>query len=73
MDWDYRTPGAYFVTLCTRRRVCLFGEIVDDVMQLNACGEMIHATWTEIPKRCQGIDMDAFIIIPIHVHGIVIL
>jgi len=69
--WDYLCPGGYFVTLCTHRRMCLFGEVVDEVMQLNACGEMIHTTWAEIPIHCQGIQIDAFVIMPDHFHGII--
>jgi len=53
--WDYRRPGAYFVTICTHRRACLFGEIVDDEIRLNACGEMIQATWREVPNHVHGI------------------
>jgi hypothetical protein len=69
--YDYATPGAYFVTVCTHERECLFGDIVDDVMRLNEAGRMVNTVWDEIPAHYPGIDVDAFIVMPNHIHGIV--
>ncbi len=46
--FDYTRQGAYFVTICTRSRACLFGEVVDGEMQLNDVGEVAHAMWEEV-------------------------
>ena len=69
--YDYATPGAYFVTICTHERECLFGDIVDGVMRLNEAGRMVNTVWDEIPAHYPGIDVDAFIVMPNHIHGIV--
>jgi len=63
--YDYSHAGAYFVTICTRNRACLFGEIV--------VGEMVKTVWNKLPDRFPNIDLDAFIIMPNHIHGIVVL
>lgn len=47
--YDYAQAGAYFVTLCTQDRICLFGELIDEQMRLNAAGEMVRRLWAEIP------------------------
>lgn len=70
-EYDYSQAGAYFVTLCTKDRRSLFGEIVDGVMQLNDAGKMIQSVWDEIPAHYSGIDVDEFVIMPNHFHGIV--
>ena len=71
--YDYSQAGAYFVTICTQNRECLFGEIVDGEMRLNDVGKMIQAVWDEIPANYPGIDIDAFIVMPNHIHGIVVI
>ena len=72
-EWDYHAPGAYFVTLCTQHRQCMFGSIHQDQMVLNAAGEMIQTHWRQIPARFPKIQVDTFVIMPNHVHGIIIL
>jgi len=69
--WDYRRPGAYFVTICTHRRKCLFGRVVDDAMRLNACGEIAKTCWQAIPDHYAMARIDEYVIMPNHVHGIV--
>ena len=71
--YDYRIAGAYFVTLCTQNRECLFGDIVGGEMMLNDAGRMVQGVWTELPHFYPGVDIDAFQIMPNHVHGIIIL
>jgi putative transposase len=63
LEYDYSQAGAYFVTLCTQKRECLFGNIIAGKMQLNAAGEMIQAVWDEIPQYYCRIELDQFIII----------
>ncbi len=69
--YDYSKDGAYFVTILTRERECLFGEIYNGKMILNDAGKMVQKVWDEIPKFYEGITIDAFQIMPNHVHGIV--
>ena len=69
--YDYAQAGAYFVTICTQGRVCLFGEVVDGEMRLNAAGAMVDAEWHGLPRRFPGVQTDAFVVMPNHVHGII--
>jgi REP element-mobilizing transposase RayT len=69
--YDYAQAGAYFVTICTQGRVCLFGEVVDGEMRLNAAGAVVDAEWHGLPRRFPGIQTDAFVVMPNHVHGII--
>jgi putative transposase len=71
--FDYRTPGLYVVTICTEHRLHLFGEVVDGEMQPSPAGEMVEQTWDEMPSAYPGVDIDAFVAMPNHVHGIVFL
>jgi|GEM_PF-488169 REP element-mobilizing transposase RayT len=71
--YDYTRPGAYFVTMCTEKGKCLFGEISDEIMQLNKFGTMIHACWNNIPKHFAHIRLDACVVMPNHIHGILII
>jgi putative transposase len=71
--YDYSQAGAYFVTICTQSRKCLFGDIVDGKMQLNDAGRMIQQRWDEIPKHYPGIDTDEVVIMPNHIHGIIVI
>ncbi len=71
--YDYTHVGAYFVTLCTQNHECLFGEVVDGEMQLNAYGRIVQACWDEIPIHFPNVELDAFVIMPNHIHGIIVL
>ena len=71
--YDYSQAGAYFVTVCTQNRECLFGEIVNGEMLLNDAGIMVQSVWDEIPVHYPGIDVDASIVMPNHIHGIVVI
>ncbi|MBM3934286.1 MAG: transposase [SAR202 cluster bacterium] len=72
-DYDYSPPGAYFITICTNNNACLFGEIVSGEMRLNSAGEMVTKAWNEIPDFYPGVDVDAFVVMPNHIHGIIVL
>ena len=69
--YDYAMPGAYFVTICTWDRLCLFGEIADDAVRLSAAGEIAAACWCEIPTHFPDVELDASVMMPNHVHGII--
>ncbi len=71
--YDYTQEGAYFVTICTQDRECLFGEIVDGAMRLNQAGLMVQDVFGNLPKLYPGVGMDAFVVMPNHVHAIVVL
>jgi putative transposase len=70
---DYGRAGAYFVTACVQGRVPLFGEVVGAAMQRNEMGNIVLASWNEIPGHFRAVDVDECIVMPDHVHGIVIL
>lgn len=71
--YDYSQAGAYFITICTQDRVCLFGEIVDGEMRLNDMGRMVEFTWFDLPNHVDGLVLDAFVVMPNHVHGILVI
>jgi len=71
--YDYACSGAYFVTICTQSRVCLFGEIIDDKVVLNDAGMMVQRVWDELPVRFNHIELDEFVVMPNHIHGIIVL
>jgi len=71
--YDYSRAGAYFVTICTHGRECLFGEIMDGEMRLNAAGQAAQADWVRLPERFQSIELDEFVIMPNHLHGIILV
>ena len=69
--YDYAQSGAYFVTICTQNRECLFGNIEDNDMVLNNAGEMVYKTWNHLMITCPGVAIDEFIVMPNHIHGII--
>jgi putative transposase len=71
--YDYSAPGCYFITICTNERKCLFGEIIDKGMVLNDAGKMVHLVWNELPLFYQNISVDTFIVMPNHIHGIIVI
>jgi len=70
---DYAGSGAYFVTLCTRDRLLLFGEVLDAEMRLTALGESIATCWQWLAEQYEYISLDAFVVMPDHLHGIVLI
>jgi putative transposase len=70
-DYDYSQAGAYFVTICTQNRAYLFGAVMDGEMQLNNAGEIAKAVWNRLPATFPSVRVDAFVVMPNHIHGIV--
>jgi len=70
---DYASPGAYFVTICTQDRQCLFGDVVGGDMQLNDGGRVAEECWWAIPKHFPHAALDAFVVMPNHVHGVIMM
>ena len=71
--YDYTTPGPYYVTICADKRRFIFGDIIDGVMHLSLAGETLNAVWHRLPNHFNNITLDAFVIMPNHLHGIIII
>ena len=72
--YDYSQNGAYFVTIVTHHRRNLFGHIdKDGIMHLNDFGEIVWSCWNDLPAHYKYIELDAFIVMPNHVHGIILI
>ncbi len=71
--YEYTQAGGYFVTICTSQRECLFGEVINGEMRLSRYGETVQFNWNILPKRYPNVELDAFIVMPNHVHGIIVL
>ena len=72
-SYDYAQVGAYFITICSHRRQCLFGEIHDGQMRVNPAGTMVQQNWEALSERFPFIVTDSFVIMPNHLHGVVCL
>ena len=72
-SWDYTSIGCYFVTIQTCESTPLFATIREAELQLTAWGEIVRACWDEIPTHFEHVRTDAFVIMPTHVHGIIVI
>jgi putative transposase len=72
-NYDYSQPGAYYVTIVAWHRECLFGEVVEGEMKLTKFGLVARQQWEKLPKRFPNIELGAFVIIPNHLHGIILI
>jgi putative transposase len=72
-EYDYSQAGAYFVTMVTSRRECLFGEIRDGKMNLNKAGQIVLDVWNSLPARYPMITLGTAVVMPNHFHGIIIV
>jgi len=71
--YDYSQVGGYFITVVTQNRESRFGAVVDGVMQLNNAGAMVQEAWEAMPVHYLGVEIDAFVVMPNHLHGVIIL
>lgn len=71
--YDYSQAGAYFITQCVQDRRCVFGEIKNGEIILNTYGQIANDQWHELSKRFNNIELDEFIGMPNHIHGIVVI
>ncbi|GAC1374440.1 MAG: transposase [Aquirhabdus sp.] len=69
--YDYSQAGLYFITLCTHQRLSLFGDVVAGEMQLNEMGRVVQDVWQDLPNHYTHVELDCFVVMPNHVHGIV--
>jgi putative transposase len=71
--YDYSGPGTWFVTICTTDRACLFGMVNDGVMLPSTAGLVIESWWHSIPLEYPDALLDAMVVMPNHIHGIISL
>ena len=71
--FDYTQQGAFFVTICTENRGCLFGEIVNCGMRLNDAGRVALLVWEDIPVHFPHVELDATVVMPNHLHGVIVI
>ena len=71
--FDYSTSGVFFVTVCTQNRVCLLGECTNGELHPNGAGRMVKTAWNDLPVRFPTITLDEVIVMPNHIHGIIII
>ena len=72
-SWDYSLNGAYFITICTQNREHFFGKIENQKMQLSEIGKLATQFWLEIPNHFPFIELENFVVMPNHIHGILIM
>jgi REP element-mobilizing transposase RayT len=72
-DYDYSQSGAYFVTICSWSRECLFGEIIDGNMQLEEFGQIIQENWIWLSHQYKYVHLDEWSVMPNHLHGIIVI
>jgi len=72
-DWDYSQSGAYFITIVTYRRECLFGKIEDGRMIPTPMGQIADDHWRAIPDHFPTIELGAYVVMPNHIHGIIMI
>jgi putative transposase len=72
-EYDYSQNGAYFMTICVQDKKCIFGKIRDGKMILNTAGKIVEKWWRKLPEYFPNIELDAFIVMPNHVHAIIVI
>jgi REP element-mobilizing transposase RayT len=72
-EYNYSQPGEYFVTICTQGHEYTFGKIIDGEMQLSKVGKVVKECWEKIPAHFKNAELDSYIIMPNHLHGIIII
>ena len=71
--YDYSRPGAYYVTVVTHGRRTLFGDVVDGEMRLNDAGRLIVEGWEWLASRHRYVELDAYVVMPNHLHGVIVI
>jgi putative transposase len=72
-DYDYSLAGGYFITICTKNREYLFGKIENDSVSVSHYGEIVRTCWKELADHYPNLQLDQFVVMPNHVHGIILL
>jgi len=71
--YDYTQPGSYFVNICTANRRCIFGNVEDGEVRSSDIGRIVDEDWRAIPNHYGNVTLDAFQIMPNHLHGIIVI
>ena len=71
--WDYSLPAWYFVTICTQDKTPYFGRVIDEQVDLFLVGEQAERCWREIPDHYENVVLDEFVVMPNHLHGILVI
>lgn len=71
--FDYTVSGAYFITICTYERECWLGDVIDETFHPSQYGDVVDVAWKDLPSHYSTIELDAFVVMPNHVHGIILL
>ena len=71
LDYDYSSPGAYFVTMVTKDRLRIFGDIVDGKLHLSKIGKIARLEWERLPFHFPEIKTGEFVVMPDHIHCII--
>jgi putative transposase len=69
-DYDYSSPGAYMVTICADRRLTVFGALKNGTVDLSPTGQIVGKHWLDLPAHFREVRLDAWVIMPDHLHGI---
>lgn len=72
-DYDYSQAGAYAVTICTHGGAFLFGHVSHGAMHVNAAGRVVERVWDGLPEHYPHVELDVFVVMPDHVHGVIVL
>ena len=72
-SWDYGSNAAYFITLCTKDREHFFGEIHNKKLQISPAGAIAYILWYEIKNHAKNIELGEFVVMPNHIHGVLVL
>jgi REP element-mobilizing transposase RayT len=72
-SWDYSWPWWYYVTIVVDDRRTILGKVVDEDMLLSRFGEIVRETWLAIPERYKNVELDDYVVMPNHLHGIIII
>lgn len=71
--YDYSRPGAYFVTICTHQRACVLGRVEEGATVLSSTGSLVERCWRQLPRHFPDVELDAFVLMPNHLHGLIML
>jgi putative transposase len=71
--YDYSRPGAYFITICVNERRNLLGQLLQGRTHLSEAGIMVRDAWHQLPDYYSGFDLDEFVVMPNHIHGIILI
>ena len=70
-EYDYSQPGAYFVTILVKDRQCILGKVLGEAVYLSVEGKIVERIWKQIPQHHENVELDEFVIMPNHLHGII--